>query len=231
MANGDTVQVDTPNVEDGVDPTFLDATVPAATQTAETPTDDVAITTSSDAQKWTDELPEDIRGEFGNFESVKDLATEFINQRKQIPSVPEKFEDYQIPEDSPEHVKKFAHETGLSQEQLNRVIAYDKARFKMQQDDFVKTQDASLKELKNGEWKGKFTESVKLAEQVVHQFDSDGEMLKLLKSVQANREPVVLKFLKTIGDMLKEHGHLDSGEIPTKQAVKSAAKTLYPDMK
>lgn len=186
------------------------------------PTPDPAADPAAEPQVvWNEGLPEDIttHAKLAGIDSVESLAKALIDS-PDAPQIPNP-EDYGYGEDQKTYAE-FAHKTGLTKEQADNVIEFDKARIEAIDAEYVK----GLDELKEGEWKESFDSNIELTRAVIKQYDTDGELLKQLTKSREGNNPLVVKFLHAIGkDLLAEDklvlGHQNAN------TPKSHAQKLY----
>jgi hypothetical protein len=212
-----------PNVTDPSDPTAAPASAPSST------TPDPAAPPASEptGDKWYSGLSEDIRGNerIASFESVEALAKAYVDSPAP-PSIPEA-SAYELPKDFPKEFGEFANKTGLTQDQVNSILKYNTDQMSAQSHAYERVQEAKLQELLS-DWGDERDTNINLAKQVLRQFDTDDKrMTEFLRATKSGNNPIVLEFLSSIGQLLKEGDFLKS-ETTTPPSEKSLAAALYP---
>lgn len=225
------------------------------TEATETTTETTETTeTTSEAKPWTDSLSEGVRTPetlevLKNYKTQDDLVTDFMKVRGELPKTPETAEGYEF-KDLPEGVEFKDEDTVKFRDfcfkhKVPNETASD--LLKMHLEDIPKITEAALqafnetidKENKEArekcenalkdEWKGEaFKENKNIANTAFH---------KLCEHVKVDpksfgefgNDPNVIKIFHAIGTKMSEDSW-DSGKA-TPQGEKSAAQTLYPDMK
>jgi hypothetical protein len=180
------------------------------------------------SKTWLDDL-----GDLKDHEKLKDAKLEdVVKGYIEAPSareIPEKPEDYKIPEGfKVKGFRKFAHETGLTQAEVDKVLEFNQGKVKAAMEKAQELQAAEEAELKK-EWGDDVEKNTKISEDAIAFFDDENNTLKtFLENSKASGRLVVKKLFHKIGTMLKEDGYLKS-EDNTKGTKKTLADRLYPN--
>lgn len=185
------------------------------------------------ATSWLDGLPDDLKSldVLKGFPDVAGLAKAFLETQGKLPKVPEGPEKYEIklPEGATEDdgikaLREFAHQAGLTNEQVNGVLGLHGKIAKQAVEKAMIAGEAALKE----ELGGKFAETVDLANRAVRRF-LDGDMIQFLEKTGLANNPGVVKMFAKIGTAMQEDKIVtdDKGQ----DVEKSAGKILFPDWK
>lgn len=202
---------------------------PPDPQTPPEPQGTPAPAAQPEGPSWRDQLDAELRqnASLQGFESVNDLAKAAI-QQQYTAHVPQRPEEYNIPEGAPDQIRQFAQSHQLTQYQLDGML-------RMAAEMQGATEQMANAELQKGiqelktEWGDQFDSNVKVAQLVLRTFDTeDKAVAKMLTDTRAGDNPVVIRFLNTIGEALVEDGFLESEHRPTKKA-QDAASVMYPD--
>lgn len=158
-------------------------------------------------------------------QSVEDLASRLVNA-KLAPEIPAP-EGYKLPEGVPPEAAQFAHENGLTQQQLDSVIA-QMSTWRTVSDEATVTELAEKGQAKLQEWGDKAKENVKLATDAVSYLEAKAPGLKqLLNETGYGNHPLLLEVFKSVGDLVKEGGFV-AGETNTPAVKKSSAQRMFP---
>ncbi len=178
---------------------------------------------SSDSTPWYSSLDEDYRKDesITKFETANDLVKAYKDSQVVVP------DKYELPESIPEDFGEFASKSRLTQEQVNDILRYNEEQLQQQGETFRKVQEEGVNSLME-EWGESAQENVNLAKRALSHFDNDSkEMREFLRVTQSGNNPIVIRFLSGIGQLLKEDGHIQSDSVNPSQA-RSPAEVLYP---
>lgn len=160
------------------------------------------------------------------FDSVDDLAKAFLD-KPDAPAVPTA-EEYTLPEEFPlKDFGKFAHESGFTQEQVDRILQYDSL---VREAHTKATEQVSQKHLDTllESWGEDREANIQLARRALTHFDGEGKLGAFLEESQAGNHPLVVEFMYNLGQTLKEDGYLKS-EVLHPGSKQAPENILYPD--
>lgn len=161
-------------------------------------------------------LPEDLRGNeaFKDVKDVGDLAKRFAEASGKVPVVPENADAYKIEfpdgyhgnEELLKDFRKTAHESGLSQKQVDALVKWNIASVENQKkaatEFFNKAKTDAEGKLKQ-EWGDKYDPNLKLARKVIRAFGDDSTVKFLNESGLAS-DPNLIRFCLKIGSAVSE---------------------------
>jgi hypothetical protein len=135
--------------------------------------------------------------------------------------------EYKLPKGVPEDLGQFAHDNGMTQEQLDATVSR-MTNFVTQRSQAEKQQMKREGQEHVKKWGENAQHNVRLVGRALQVCDTSGSLSKLLDQTGYGDHPAVLDFLYNIGKSLQEGGFLKSfsGRTPGK---KSAAQVLYPN--
>lgn len=174
----------------------------------------------------TEWLPEDLRGH----ERLKDIGSpealaRLYAEAKFAQELPE---TYQVPEGVPEQVGKWAKDTGLTQEQLNAMLALNDQM--AQYSNGVRTNVyAQGRQALFDSWGEKKAENLKIAENALLAIPSGQKLAQFIKTSGEGANPVVIQALHEFGSFLQEGGFLKNSNVSTK-GKGDPLKARYPTM-
>jgi hypothetical protein len=210
----------TPEVPEGILATEADATTEVAD-----PLGKQATVESEDAQplEW---LPEDLR----EHERFKDIRTpealaKAYAEAKFAQELPE---TYQVPEGVPEQVGKWAKDTGLTQAQLDAILALN-GRMAEYSNTVRTNVYAQGRHALFDSWGEKKEENLKIAENALRAIPSGQKLANFIKISGEGANPVVIQALHEFGTFLQEGGFLKNPNVATK-AKGDPLKARYPTM-
>jgi hypothetical protein len=176
---------------------------------------------------WFDSLPEDLRKneKVTKFKSVDDLAR-YAAEAKEAAVIPEA-DKYVVPETFPiKKIGEWANKIGLTQEQLNHIIALDTHVKNSEHERSSNALKADLDALLTT-WGPQKDANIRYAKQVINHFDTGGELKNMLETTGAGNHPVVVKFFADLGKaVMAEDGFIKSKGQTTKATV-SVADTIF----
>jgi hypothetical protein len=164
---------------------------------------------------WTDGLPEDLKGNevLTQFKTVEDLAKAHVEALGKLPAVPEKPEAYEIapiegvPVDEAfvGQVKTWAHEAGMSQDQLakftGKYMEAQKAFLAQAQAQADADFEASQTALKK-EWGGQYDANLAKANRVMRLVsEQDAEYIK---QAGLGIDPAFIRIMQRIGELVSD---------------------------
>lgn len=171
-------------------------------------------------------LPEDLRGH----ERLKDIGSpealaRLYAEAKLAQELPE---TYQVPEGVPEQVGKWAKDTGLTQKQLDAMLALNDQM--AQYSNTVRTNVyAQGRQTLFDSWGEKKAENLKIAENALLAIPSGQKLAQFIKTSGEGANPVVIQALHEFGSFLQEGGFLKNPNVSTK-GKGDPLKARYPTM-
>jgi hypothetical protein len=213
-------EVTAPEVPEGVLAAEADVTTdvvdPLGEQAAAEPED-------ANPLEW---LPEDLR-EHERFKDIKtpEALAKAYAEAKLAQELPE---TYQVPEGVPEQVGKWAKETGLTQAQLDAMLALNGKM--AEYSNTVRTNVyAQGRQALFDSWGEKKAENLKIAENALAAIPSGQKLAHFIKTSGEGANPVVIQALHEFGTFLQEGGFLKNPNVATK-AKGDPLKARYPTM-
>lgn len=159
--------------------------------------------------------------------SLEQLAKAYT-EAKLAPEIPTP-DKYVLPEGVSETIRQTAHEAGLTQEQLDRVIGTYSSTQKAASEQAVAA-ITQLGEAKLESWGENKAENVALVKSAIDNISQEVPGLSdMLRETSYYKHPVILDTFLFIGKMFKEGGYV-KGDSNTPANVKSTAEIMYPSM-
>jgi len=182
---------------------------------------------ASEGGDWLSALPEELRGNerLSGLKSVAELAEAY--SKANIAPAPLEADAYKLPENFPiKDIGVWANKLGLTQAQLDNVLALD-AHARGAEYEFVeKTQTEGLNKLFET-WGAEKDANIQYAKQFINHFDEGGQLKQLLNTTRAGNNPTVVAFMAKVGrELMKEDGFIPN-KGPTSRAAKSAAEVIF----
>jgi hypothetical protein len=139
-------------------------------------------------------------------------------------------EAYKLPEGiAVKDIGKWANEAGLSQAQLDKVLALDQQVRTQNEQAVEQSNKAGLEQLFQS-WGQEKDTNIRLAKQAVAFFDSeDKELANFLNLTRAGNHPVVVRYFARMGQrLLKEDVFVPNGDLKGRTGQpKTAAETIF----
>ena len=203
---------------------------PTPTQTTETTTETVS---EEPAATFADKPVEETQPEETQDAAEQSAAADASEPDATEPEPPKdervvpKPSEYELPEGMPDNIRIFAHENGLTQEQLNASLqqfgGYIGGMKQAEQQALREAGEAHLKQ-----WGDQAQTNLALAKQALKQNDPDGALAQALEDSGYGNHPAVLNFLHNIGKSMQEGGFLKSA-VPRNPQDRTAAQMMYGD--
>jgi hypothetical protein len=132
------------------------------------------------------------------------------------------------PEGLPPQLGEVAQKLGLDQTQFDGALeafqTFDVARQQAQVQTFRQFGEKYVEDT----WGEQKETNLNIAKQALKTFDTSGEITKILNATGYGSHPVVLEFMKSVGEKLQEGGFIQS-EVNRPQPKRSPAEVLYGD--
>jgi hypothetical protein len=180
-------------------------------------------------KSWKESLGELASNEkIAKFESVADLAKAFLNAPS-APAVPENVDGYKLPEGVKiKGLRSMALGQKLTQGQLEGVLKFNSQATKAALEKIKSEREAATATLKK-DWGEKYDEKVGYIDKALKHFDKDGELTEYLTRTGAKSDPRVMKFMSSLGALLKEDGFIKGDDNVDPKKGKSAAARMFPN--
>jgi hypothetical protein len=156
-----------------------------------------------------DGVSEDLRPDLEGYESADQLATDYLELKKQQPQIPETYEtniSEELPEDLTEAVTNdlsglgtLAREAGITQQQYSAIADYYQKIVKEQVDKVDALRAEAESQLKS-EWGDSFEPNLHKAQKVLDKFGGKS----LAESHDLGNSPEFTKFLVQVADAISE---------------------------
>jgi hypothetical protein len=176
-------------------------------------------------QSFLDTIPENIRTHesLSSIENAGQLAEKYVETLGKVPVVPEKPEDYRI--DAPEGMqldtervnafKSFAHQIGLTQDQVASIVQHEAEQGRKASEAAEKAREEQIETLREKhetqlreEWKTEFDSNLEVARKAVTTF-GDKEFAEWLEATRLGDHPKFIKLMHGIGKRISEHSFVD----------------------
>lgn len=159
--------------------------------------------------------------------SLEQLAKAYT-EAKLAPEIPTP-DKYVLAEGVDERIRQIAHEAGLTQEQLDKVVATYGATQVAASEQAVAA-ITQLGEAKLESWGENKTENVAIVKSAIDTISQEVPGLSdMLRETSYYKHPVILDTFLFIGKLMKEGGYV-KGDSNTPANVKSTAEIMYPSM-
>ena len=134
--------------------------------------------------------------------------------------------EYELPEGLPDNIRIFAHEQGLTQEQLNATITQFGGYLQgIQQSEAQAMRQLGESHVKN--WGPEAKTNMALAKSALNWLDTQIEgFSNYVNTSQAGNNPHVIQALYLVGKSMQEGGYIKSA-VPRKPGEKTAAIAMY----
>lgn len=179
-----------------------------------------ATETTEQTQETTDEVTTESKEAEAAPETKADQTEESADARI-VPEV----DGYELPEGVPTQLAQFAHDTDMTQDQLNATLGF----FGAYKDSTEKAQEKVLHEAGVNHvetWGDEKEYNLTLVQSAISQNDPSGAMLDMLENTGYGNHPVILDFLLGVGKSMKEGGFLN-GAVHRPQGKSTAASTMF----
>ena len=146
---------------------------------------------------WIDGLPENLKSAeaISRFKSVEELAEAFLAVEPP-PTIPEEYEvppDLNVPE-----FAKWAKERKFTQEQVNAIAELSRTvtteAIKAVEDENKRGLDSLF-----AKWGEEKDTNIRLARQFITEYDTEGQLAKLLDETRAGNNPTIVAFFANVG--------------------------------
>lgn len=162
-----------------------------------------------------------------DFTTVQDLAKALLNAPA-APELPADVDGYKLPENTAvKGLRKLALDNKVTQGQLDAFLKFhaDTVASSVVQDATARKE--GLKALKQ-EWGTEFEGRVATAKKAIAYFDKEGELNELLKQAKRGDDARMIKFMDSVGALLKEDGLIKSDNNVNNISGKSHADRMFP---
>jgi len=158
------------------------------------------------------------------------------SQEPDAPDIPESPDGYdlQVPEGmTPDQelltqFKGMAHELKLSNDQAQKLVEFEAARVKAQNESLGQQLNEWNEQIKQ-EWGNKYDENLAAGKRALEAYDKNGEVSHLLFQTGMGSNPAVCNFLVAIGKDLGEGGSPQGKPAPEKRSLEDKLYTTMSD--
>ena len=136
--------------------------------------------------------------------------------------------EIKVPEGLPPQLAEQAMKLGMTQEQFDGTVETFQTSDVARQQAQIQMLNQQGQQYIEENWGDQKETNINIAKQALKTFDATGELSKILRETGFGSHPLVLEFMKSVGEKLQEGGFIQS-EINRPQPKRSPAAILYGD--
>lgn len=194
-------------------------------QTSETETKETEATKSTEKTPETKEAKETKETTSEDSTTSEKSTTESDSEKSKTERVVPAPNEYKLPEGMPSTVGEFAHNTDMTQEQLDKSLEFF-GSYLNELDNYKIKQLRQAGESHLEKWGEKKDTNLALVRRTLKTVDKEGGLTKLLDETGYGNHPAVLDFFLQLGQEFKEGGFLPS-EVNRPAGKTTAAQALF----